>query len=34
MDKFAKALDFMAAAKQRDEMFRLEAQLEKMKSEK
>jgi excinuclease ABC subunit B len=32
MDKFAKALDFMEAAKLRDEMFRLEAQLEKMKS--
>jgi excinuclease ABC subunit B len=33
MDKFAKALDFMEAAKLRDEMFRLEASLEKMKSE-
>ena len=32
MEKFAKALDFMEAAKLRDEMFRLEAQLEKMKS--
>jgi excinuclease ABC subunit B len=32
MDKFAKALDFMEAAKTRDEMFLLEAQLEKMKS--
>ena len=32
MDKFAKALDFMEAAKQRDEMFRLEAQLQKMKN--
>jgi excinuclease ABC subunit B len=32
MDKFAKALDFMEAAKLRDEMFRLEAQLEKMKN--
>jgi excinuclease ABC subunit B len=31
MDKFAKALDFMEAAKLRDEMFRLETQLEKMK---
>jgi excinuclease ABC subunit B len=31
MDKFAKALDFMEAARLRDEMFRLEAQLEKMK---
>ena len=34
MDKFAKAMDFMEAAKQRDEMFRLEAQLEKMKAAK
>jgi excinuclease ABC subunit B len=32
MDKLAKALDFMEAAKLRDEMFRLEAQLEKMKN--
>jgi excinuclease ABC subunit B len=32
MDKFAKALDFMEAAKLRDEMFRLEAELEKMKN--
>jgi excinuclease ABC subunit B len=32
MDKFAKVLDFMEAAKLRDEMFRLEAQLEKMKN--
>jgi len=32
MDKFAKALDFMEAAKLRDEMFRLETQLQKMKS--
>ncbi len=32
MDKFAKALDFMEAAKLRDEMFRLEIQLEKMKN--
>jgi len=31
MEKFAKALDFMEAAKLRDEMFRLETQLEKMK---
>ena len=31
MDKFAKALDFMEAAKLRDEMFRLEAQLASMK---
>jgi excinuclease ABC subunit B len=31
MDKFAKALDFMEAAKLRDEMFRLEAQLSSMK---
>jgi excinuclease ABC subunit B len=31
MDKFAKALDFMEAAKTRDEMFLLEAQLDKMK---
>jgi excinuclease ABC subunit B len=34
MDKFAKALDFMEAAKLRDEMFRLEAQLQNMKNEK
>jgi excinuclease ABC subunit B len=34
MEKFAKAQDFMEAAKQRDEMFRLEAQLEKMKAAK
>ena len=34
MDKFAKAMDFMEAAKTRDEMFLLEAQLEKMKSAK
>jgi excinuclease ABC subunit B len=32
MDKFAKAMDFMEAAKTRDEMFLLEAQLEKMKA--
>ena len=32
MDKFAKALDFMEAAKLRDKMFRLEIQLEKMKN--
>ena len=32
MDKLAKAMDFMEAAKKRDEMFLLEAQLEKMKS--
>ena len=32
MDKFAKAMDFMEAAKIRDEMFLLEAQLEKMKA--
>ena len=32
MDKFAKALDFMEAAKLRDEMFRLETQLQKMKN--
>ena len=32
MDKFAKALDFMEAAKLRDEMFRLETQLVKMKN--
>jgi excinuclease ABC subunit B len=32
MDKFAKALDFMEAARLRDEMFRLEAQLEKMRN--
>jgi len=31
MDKFAKAMDFMEAAKTRDEMFLLEATLEKMK---
>ncbi len=31
MDKFAKALDFMEAAKLRDEMFRLEAHLQTMK---
>jgi excinuclease ABC subunit B len=31
MDKFSKALDFMEAARLRDEMFRLEAQLENMK---
>jgi excinuclease ABC subunit B len=31
MEKFAKALDFMEAAKLRDEMFRLEAQLAGMK---
>jgi excinuclease ABC subunit B len=31
MEKFAKALDFIEAAKLRDEMFRLEAQLAKMK---
>jgi excinuclease ABC subunit B len=34
MDKFAKAMDFMEAAKTRDEMFLLEAQLEKMKAAK
>jgi excinuclease ABC subunit B len=34
MDKFAKALDFIEAARTRDEMFRLEAQLEKMKNTK
>ncbi len=34
MDKFAKAMDFMEAAKTRDEMFLLEAQLEKMKKAK
>jgi excinuclease ABC subunit B len=34
MDKFAKAMDFMEAAKTRDEMFLLEAQLEKMKLQK
>ena len=34
MDKFAKALDFMEAAKLRDEMFRLEAQLQNMKTSK
>jgi len=32
MDKFAKALDYMEAAKLRDKMFRLETQLEKMKN--
>lgn len=32
MDKFAKALDFMEAARLRDEMFRLELQVEKMKA--
>ncbi len=32
MDKFAKALDFMEAAKLRDEMFRLETQLQKIKN--
>ncbi len=32
MDKFAKAMDFMEAAKTRDEMFLLEALLEKMKT--
>jgi excinuclease ABC subunit B len=32
MDKFAKALDFMEAAKLRDEMYRLETQLQKMKN--
>jgi excinuclease ABC subunit B len=32
MDKFAKAMDFMKAAKTRDEMFLLEAQLDKMKT--
>jgi excinuclease ABC subunit B len=32
MDKFAKAMDFMEAAKTRDEMLLLEAQLEKMKA--
>ncbi len=32
MDKFAKAMDFMEAAKIRDEMFLLEAQLKKMKA--
>jgi excinuclease ABC subunit B len=31
MDKYAKAMDFMEAAKTRDEMFLLESQLEKMK---
>lgn len=31
MDKFSKALDFIEAARLRDEMFRLEAQLENMK---
>jgi excinuclease ABC subunit B len=34
MDKFAKAMDFMEAAKTRDEMFLLEAQLDKMKQAK
>ena len=34
MDKSAKALDFMEAAKLRDEMFSLEVQLQKMKSQK
>ncbi len=34
MDKFAKALDFIEAARLRDEMFRLEAQLQKMKASK
>ena len=32
MDKFAMAMDFMEAAKTRDEMFLLESQLEKMKA--
>jgi excinuclease ABC subunit B len=32
MEKFAKALDFIEAARLRDEMFRLEAQLQKMKT--
>jgi excinuclease ABC subunit B len=32
MDKLAKAMDFMEAAKTRDEMFLLESQLEKMKA--
>ena len=32
MEKMAKALDFMEAAKLRDEMFRMELQLEKMKT--
>lgn len=32
MDKFSKALDFIEAARLRDEMFRLEAQLENMKT--
>ena len=32
MEKMAKALDFMEAAKLRDEMFRMELQLEKMKA--
>jgi excinuclease ABC subunit B len=32
MEKTAKALDFMEAAKLRDEMFRMELQLEKMKT--
>jgi len=31
MERFSKALDFMEAARLRDEMFRLEAQLENMK---
>jgi excinuclease ABC subunit B len=34
MDKFAKAMDFMEAAKTRDEMFLLESQLDKMKNAK
>lgn len=34
MEKSAKAQDFIEAAKLRDEMFRLEAQLEKMKAAK
>ena len=34
MDKFAKAMDFMEAAKTRDEMFLLESQLDKMKTAK
>jgi excinuclease ABC subunit B len=32
MEKMAKAMDFMEAAKLRDEMFRMELQLEKMKA--
>jgi len=32
MDKFAKALDFMEAAKLRDEMYRLETQLQQMRN--